>query len=234
MNILKRLLITFLVLVGIGVLVTGCALPKHLVTDQRISELRKALVGRQFVFSTDWYNYHRIYKNKPTHHCETTPAKQPECSIGDKLFAKHRLLARAGTLAHITNVHLSSTMWVFIDYRTQDNNPGRIVIVSDSLGGLQGMMGGTGGHAKWTDETATISAIENQLTYATIQFTEPAREARPQPTRRPKPIPLPRNTHPQTSEERGAARDGHKPETVPKKTYRAVDELGDLDDLDDF
>ncbi len=157
-----------IILLIFTLILQGCGLPKPLVTKDRMTELKRHFVGHEFVFRTDWTNQLRIYKGKPTHYCFTTPHQHEKCL---KNAEKHKqLLAQAGTVARITDVEQQSTWYLFVEYKTEQNKTGHIIIETVHLENWA--MHGPLAHAKWTDQTATVANVEDLLTRSTIRFLD--------------------------------------------------------------
>ena len=157
-----------IILLIFTLILQGCGLPKPLVTKDRMTELKRHFVGHEFVFRTDWTNQLRIYKGKPTHYCFTTPHQREKCL---KNAEKHKqLLTQAGTVARITDVEQQSTWYLFVEYKTEQNKTGHIIIETVHLENWA--MHGPLAHAKWTDQTATVANVEDLLTRSTIRFLD--------------------------------------------------------------
>lgn len=146
----------------------ACSLPKPLITDNRYQELNQAFVGREFVFRTDWYNTWIIQNGIPIHYCKAKTLRSNDCFKTSR--SKERLLARGGTVAHIKSVKLFSTMGLFVYFTTEQKTNGVIRIYGKYLNNWA--MHGPLAWEKITNQKATVSWVEQELTMKTIRFLD--------------------------------------------------------------
>lgn len=166
----RNLIITLFIIFTLGL--SGCSAPKSEISDTRIDDLKDYFIGREFVFSTDWTNQMVVYQGEPVLQCFATPHQRKKCL--ERAERKKKVLARAGTVAKITNVKSDSTWRIFIQYKTEQDTAGNIFLVTDHLENWA--MHGPMAHAKWTDQNSTIPKIEELLTRSTIKFLDMAAE----------------------------------------------------------
>ena len=167
-QIIKPFQLKILLAFIITCLLQACSLPKPLITDNRYQKLNQVFSGREFVFRTDWYNTWIIQNGAPIHFCKAKTFRSNDCYKRSK--NEERLLAQGGTVARITSVKLFSTMRIDIYFKTEQKTNGIIMIYGKYLNNWA--LHGPLAWEKITDQKATVSWVERELTMRTIRFLD--------------------------------------------------------------
>ncbi|MBV2121171.1 MAG: hypothetical protein KUF74_06930 [Candidatus Thiodiazotropha sp. (ex Ctena orbiculata)] len=133
-------------------------------SDGHIQNLGDAFVGREFVFRTNWHKGMMIYQRKPINnwfasmHNQTKQVKREKHKLGE-------LIASGGEVATITSVEPLYNYRLYLGFKTNKGRYGHLVILSENNKSWSSEF-----YKDMTDEMATVTWVENQLTNRAIQF----------------------------------------------------------------
>lgn len=142
------------VLLAIALLLTSCGGNQAVFTDSHLLKLQESFVGREFVFRTDWYEKFVIHQGSPKHISLAFAGKNPSNYVKNAAQRYGDFEAPAGTVARITDVRPESSYKLLLSYTTQQGNKGQIPLM----------------RFHYTQHSASIAWIEQQLTRETISF----------------------------------------------------------------
>ncbi|MCG8017410.1 MAG: hypothetical protein JAY97_14450 [Candidatus Thiodiazotropha sp. 'RUGA'] len=161
-TIIFRITILSLLLVfALSLLLSGCSTTPVLST-KRTSELHEALIGREFVFRTDWYEKYTIYKGEYGHEAilSTPEGKKPSHVQLKRAERPGELQAIAGTLAHISDIKSTQYWLLKVYFSTEKGQQGEISIWQLDKG--------------IHDDIVTAAWLEDQLSHSAIKFLDKA------------------------------------------------------------
>ena len=135
-------------------LLTSCGGSGVVFTDSHLMKLHESLVGREFVFRTDWYENFVVHQGTAKHKSLAFAGKNPSNYVKNAAQKYGDFEASAGTVARITDVRPESSYKLILFYTTEQGHRGAMPLM----------------RFHFTEQNASIAWIEDQLTRETITF----------------------------------------------------------------
>ncbi len=153
-------------LIFLSILLNACSQAYVKLSDQHVAKLKKAFVGREFVFRTNWHNGMVVYKGRAMNNMYATMYNRTAHTEknSQKLGA---LIALGGEEAKFIDVKPLWSYRLILTFVTKQDKKGYIQILTPNLEHW-----GSDFYEHMTDKKTTIPWVERQLTQQTIKFIE--------------------------------------------------------------